>query len=476
MSHYDPNQRHLSKGQKTLQRLFPERQVMVRSAGRLRSVRFSTAAQLTGTAVAALLAGWVGFSSFMVLNHESILASKQEEVARARSAYQTLLAQVSVYRDKITQVTEGLENNHARAVALLQQNESLDQRLQAIEDELASSQEEQRQTQEDKERLVGHLQKIRAELQEASEQGEAEAEVASLAAERAQFQRERETLRGQLERLEQQITDVPEDSIFASEVDSIEVELRKVVLQRDLARSEGDSLREEIAQLQERLASMQDTQTTLTKRFTAVARERSADIEEALSGTGLKLEDLLKDNAEAARGGPFIPLKPDEWKEGSLGGKTLVSLNSDFEHWNALQVVLESLPLGQPLKDYRITSGFGRRSDPVNGLGAVHQGLDMAAPFQSPVFATGPGKVTFAGWRGRYGRMIEIDHGNGIKTRYGHLNKILVRKGDRVDRSTRIALLGSSGRSTGPHVHYEVVVEGKPRNPINFIKAGVNVL
>jgi murein DD-endopeptidase MepM/ murein hydrolase activator NlpD len=84
--------------------------------------------------------------------------------------------------------------------------------------------------------------------------------------------------------------------------------------------------------------------------------------------------------------------------------------------------------------------------------------------------------VVFAGWRGRYGRLIEIDHGNGIKTRYGHLNKILVKKGDRVDRSTRIALLGTSGRSTGPHVHYEVVVNGKPRNPNNFIKAGVNVL
>jgi murein DD-endopeptidase MepM/ murein hydrolase activator NlpD len=474
MSHYDPSQRHLSKGQKTLQRLFPERQVMMRTAGRLRSVRFSTAAQVTGTAMVALVAGWVGFSSFMVLNHESILASKQEEVARARSAYQTLLAQVSVYRDKITQVTEGLENNHARAVALLQQNETLDQRLKAIEDELASSQEEQRQTQEDKDRLVGHLQKIRSELQEASEQGEAET-VASLQAEREQYQRERDTLRGQLERLEQEITDVPQDSIFAADVDSIEVELRKVVLQRDLARTEGDTLRDEIRQLQGRLASMENTQRTLTERFTAVARNRSSDIEDALSGTGLKLDILLRNNADAARGGPFIPLKKEEWQEGALG-TSLVSLNSNFEHWNALQVVLESLPLGQPLKDYRVTSGFGQRSDPVNGLGAVHQGLDMAAPFQSPVFATGPGKVVFAGWRGRYGRLIEIDHGNGIKTRYGHLNRILVRKGDRVDRSTRIALLGTSGRSTGPHVHYEVVVNGKPRNPNNFIKAGVNVL
>ena len=100
----------------------------------------------------------------------------------------------------------------------------------------------------------------------------------------------------------------------------------------------------------------------------------------------------------------------------------------------------------------------------------------MTAPKKTSVYSTAPGVVTFAGWKGRYGKLVEITHGNGIKTRYGHLHKLLVKRGAKVKYRDKIALLGNTGRSTGAHLHYEVVVKGKPRNPALFIKAGRYVL
>jgi len=102
----------------------------------------------------------------------------------------------------------------------------------------------------------------------------------------------------------------------------------------------------------------------------------------------------------------------------------------------------------------------------------MHAGLDLAGVRRTPVVATAPGVVTYARRKGPYGKMIEIDHGQGLKTRYGHLHKILVKKGDKVGFRQKIGQMGSTGRTTGPHVHYEVWVDGKPRNPAKFLKAG----
>lgn len=482
MSQYDPRDRNLSKGRRTLQRIFPERQVMLRSAGRLRSLRLSTSGQVLLSAAAALVVGWVGFSSFMYLNHQVILESKQEEVARARAAYKSLLAQVTVYRDKITNVTESLEQNHAYALNLLEQNQTLDQRLQAVESELASSEVERREAQAAKDQLVGHLKKLKSELRTAAGSAEGEdASVdlgeASVALQRERAAREREDLRQQLARLESEMADVTGGShpLMTSEIDAIEVELRRVIKQRDLAESENNRLVAEVDDLKGRLAKMENTQLALFQRFSTLARDRITEIEDALSGTGLKVDDLIDQQRDGAgQGGPFIPVDLGDWEEGTLR-RVLAGLNQDVARWNAVQSLAESLPLGKPLRDYYVTSSFGARKDPMNGRVAMHQGLDMGAPFKSPIYSTGPGKVVYAGWRGRYGRLVEIDHGNGIKTRFGHLNKILVRKGELVDRTTRIGLLGNSGRSTGPHLHYEVILEGKPVNPVKFIKAGVNV-
>jgi murein DD-endopeptidase MepM/ murein hydrolase activator NlpD len=147
-------------------------------------------------------------------------------------------------------------------------------------------------------------------------------------------------------------------------------------------------------------------------------------------------------------------------------------LDERLNRWSALRILLVSLPLTAPVDQYRISSSYGARTDPVNGRKAKHRAVDFAAPSGASIYATAPGKIVFAGWRGRYGRTIEIDHGHGIRTRYAHLRKILVKVGDEVDHRQKIGLVGSSGRSTGPHVHYEVRYKNQARNPMKFLKAG----
>jgi murein DD-endopeptidase MepM/ murein hydrolase activator NlpD len=136
------------------------------------------------------------------------------------------------------------------------------------------------------------------------------------------------------------------------------------------------------------------------------------------------------------------------------------------------------VPLAMPVNDAQFdrSSGFGARVDPITGRYAFHPGIDFAGPWGAKVITTAAGTVTFAGYRGGYGNMVEVDHGMGIRTRYGHLSAISVRQGARVDKGTDIGRVGSTGRSTGPHVHYEVLYDNAVRNPSSFIEAGRHVL
>jgi murein DD-endopeptidase MepM/ murein hydrolase activator NlpD len=234
------------------------------------------------------------------------------------------------------------------------------------------------------------------------------------------------------------------------------------------------------ARLMQQLQEMGEIQQAALDRLADHTSLEIAVFEETVAMAGLDVAVLLPeeriDGLEDGQGGPFIPerflVEPDpvEAAEASLS-----LLDERIERWDRLQELLRSLPLAAPLEQYRISSAFGPRKDPVNGRLSRHFGLDFRAKLSTPVLSTAPGEVVFAAWKGRYGRLVEIDHGHGIRTRYAHLHKILVEKGQQIGHRESIGLLGSSGRSTGPHVHYEVLVDGKPHNPMNFLKAGIHV-
>ena len=143
-----------------------------------------------------------------------------------------------------------------------------------------------------------------------------------------------------------------------------------------------------------------------------------------------------------------------------------------MEKLDDVVAALRAVPLIAPAELGSVSSGFGARVDPFNEELAFHSGIDFSGPLGADVRVTAPGVVVFAGPRGAYGNTVEVDHGYGIRTRYGHLSKILVQVGTRLDTGAVIGRLGSTGRSTGPHVHYEVWYDNAVRNPGNFIKAG----
>jgi murein DD-endopeptidase MepM/ murein hydrolase activator NlpD len=129
------------------------------------------------------------------------------------------------------------------------------------------------------------------------------------------------------------------------------------------------------------------------------------------------------------------------------------------------------LPTLAPILDGWFSSNFGYRIDPFTGLRSFHEGIDFPTESGAPIVAAASGKVVYAGWHAQYGKIVEIDHGNGLVSRYAHASQVFVREGDLVVRGQRVAAVGSTGRSTGPHLHYEVRLNGVPQNPARFLQS-----
>jgi len=141
-----------------------------------------------------------------------------------------------------------------------------------------------------------------------------------------------------------------------------------------------------------------------------------------------------------------------------------------LDQMNTYRIAVSKMPLAMPIKSaFRFTSSYGAR------WGRSHEGIDMAGPVGTPIFATGDGVVIYAGWQRGYGNLIKIQHELGTETRFGHLSKIRVKVGQKVSRGSQIGDMGNTGRSTGSHLHYEVRVNGRAMNPMSFIKAAQNV-
>ncbi|HEV2083274.1 MAG TPA: peptidoglycan DD-metalloendopeptidase family protein [Brevundimonas sp.] len=149
----------------------------------------------------------------------------------------------------------------------------------------------------------------------------------------------------------------------------------------------------------------------------------------------------------------------------------ILNASTDLSDMRSLTAVSAALPFARPT-DARVTSGFGLRFDPFNARPAYHQGQDFAGPLNTAIVSTAPGIVSFVGVRSGYGNTVEIDHGRGFKTRYAHLNSTAVTVGQRVAVGHRIGAMGTTGRSTGVHLHYEVWMDGRPQNPARFMRAG----
>ncbi len=212
-----------------------------------------------------------------------------------------------------------------------------------------------------------------------------------------------------------------------------------------------------------RLASM-------TEQKIRIIEERQQLLASMLAGDDVDpaiLRQIATTSAgsQLGRGGPYEPVNANS-------DSTFKQLFSSWKKLDNLQVGAIAVPSEKPVKMAAFTSGYGVRSDPFGGGATRHMGIDLAGPVGTPIYATADGVVSESGYNsGGYGNLIKLDHGRGVETRYGHLSALLVSDGQRVSRGQLIGRMGSTGRSTGSHLHYEVRIEGKAVNPIPFMKS-----
>jgi murein DD-endopeptidase MepM/ murein hydrolase activator NlpD len=203
----------------------------------------------------------------------------------------------------------------------------------------------------------------------------------------------------------------------------------------------------------------------------ATARRGAARLAAVVAETGLSADALVAPPAKGGVGGPFIPASVDAGAPAF--DKALARAESDVARADRLRRLMPILPVRSPLiGEAEVSSPFGYRPDPFLGRPALHPGVDLVQDYGAEIHATAAGRVVHAGPMGGYGEMVEIDHGNGLATRYGHMSEILVEEGQEVKAGAVLGRLGSTGRSTGPHLHYEVRVDGEPVDPERFLQAG----
>lgn len=256
------------------------------------------------------------------------------------------------------------------------------------------------------------------------------------------------------------------------------VSIREAILQRDIAISERDDMKNKVRNMEKMVEDLKKIESELLDKVEEVADKEIAKIKSSISTINSTLKkkgqyyNALSNKKGSGRGGPYIPDNNSVLEDKNLSDKISKVYESyfDLEYYRS---VIQTLPVGKPVWNYRLSSEFGRRSDPMNNSSAIHKGVDLASRRGNKISVMADGKVVRSGFMRGFGNMIEIDHGNGFTTKYAHLNKSYVKKGDKVKKNQAIGEVGSTGRSTGPHLHYEVLYRNVNVDPMGFIKAGI---
>jgi murein DD-endopeptidase MepM/ murein hydrolase activator NlpD len=226
----------------------------------------------------------------------------------------------------------------------------------------------------------------------------------------------------------------------------------------------------------ERIQATRIDQERLIDAAETFAKSRAERLRLAMRMAGLDAGSFIGRNGSSL-GGPLIEAKDPRALAAVLDvdedfASRIQHAATDMSDMRQLSAAAQKLPFYRPTNNPALSSSYGVRFDPFTHRPAFHSGLDFPGAFYTPIMATAPGVVSFTGVRSGYGNVVEIDHGNGFKTRYAHLQAASVRVGQRVAIGQRVGAMGSTGRSTGPHLHYEVWVNGRAQNPNRFLKAG----
>jgi murein DD-endopeptidase MepM/ murein hydrolase activator NlpD len=277
----------------------------------------------------------------------------------------------------------------------------------------------------------------------------------------------------QIDFLQQQLDDIYKNGDYAPEFKKFS----ELQLDYELVREENRQVRRWNKELEESMVSINSADSQIVERVSQLTTSGIENINKDLRKISTTLASLgLNDQKLAEKANksesPAIGEPVKDFKLAKNIDPKYQDLARQVQLWQGLERTKTMLPLGQPIRGrVRITSQYGTRSDPFDGTPTMHKGIDFAGQVGTPLYAVAPGKVIQAGDRFGYGKAVEIDNGLGFTTLYAHLSEISVRRGDQVRANDLIGLGGSSGRSTGPHLHYEIRYNGQPFNPYTFIRA-----
>lgn len=430
-----------------LERYFPERRVFLKSDKDTRFIRLSSETQVVAVAGVAVMVGWTAVATAILLMDSIGSGNFREQAKRDQATYQERLNILSAERDARAQEALAAQDRF---------NAALDQ-ISAMQSELLASENRRRE-------LETGIEVIQTTLRTTMKQREdARAELAALKQETSNAD------------MYVAASSAPVQMAFmtdalartAEERDKIAADAREALGQRDDLELEIRLMQERSDEIFRQLEeAMVISVEPLDKMFRQAGMPTDRIIEEVRRGY-------------SGMGGPLTPLslstrgEVDELSAEEARANTLLK---QMDQLNLYRLAAEKAPFANPVHSaVRFTSGYGNRRDPKSGGRRMHNGVDFAGPQGTDIFATADGVVTHAGWQSGFGRLVKIKHAFGIETLYAHNTKINVKVGQRVSRGDHIADMGSTGRSTGTHLHYEVRVNGKPVNPMTYIKAARNV-
>ncbi len=282
----------------------------------------------------------------------------------------------------------------------------------------------------------------------------------------------------QAEIIENKIHEITEaNSWLAPDEVTKRANMYEAMLQRDIVVSERDELKKQLDELESSVREMRSVENEVFEKIKTLSSKEVEKMKKALGEVNKPLKEKglyfnALSNKKGNSGGPYIPDNGLLNRNPKLN-EQVTAIYRNMEDYEYYKQVISGTPIGKPVWSYWVTSKFGGRLDPFKKSKAVHKGVDLASMTGNKIKVKAKGKVTRSEYTAGYGNLVVVDHGNGFVTKYGHMHKRYVEKGDEVEYDTVLGEVGSTGRSTGPHLHYEVLYRGVPVNPMPFIQAKI---
>ena len=426
-----------------LERMFPERRLFLKSDNDTRFIRLKSSTQLFAALGATAITGWAIVATAVLLMDGIGSGNYREQSKRDQIAYQVRLNALSWERD-------------SRAQEAL----AAQQRFNAALDQISQMQSELLESETNRIELETGIEVIQTTLRDTMK--DKKSVLTELAALRQDQDSDDIAPAGQ----------VPVD--FMAEA------LARTAQERDRVLANAHNAFQTADDLERELKLINERNDQIFRQLEEAMTISVAPLDKIFRSAGMPTDSIIKQvrRGYSGQGGPLTKLsfttrgEDDPSPDQERANRIL----SQMDLLNLYRIAAEKAPFASPVKSaVRYTSGFGFRRDPKTGGRRMHNGSDFAGPSGTDIFATADGVVTHAGWQSGFGRLVTIQHDFGIETRYAHNSRIRVKKGQRVSRGDHISDMGSTGRTTGTHLHYEVRVNGTPVNPMIYIKAARNV-